>query len=121
MSIQQMSVFHHIFFHKLLCYYFSMFQCSEHVEMNTCLCVLAYTWMTIMHMNANFILLTANLYMFRWNKMLNWRLSGCISVKKCFIQRMKSPEAQFRSARFQIKRSSVRASLRVICYITQYT
>ena len=35
-----------LFLHILFNYYF-MFQCNEHVEMNTFLCSLACTWMTV--------------------------------------------------------------------------
>ena len=39
--------FHHktVFFTNFSTFF--MFQCNEHVEMNTFLCSLAYTWMTI--------------------------------------------------------------------------
>ena len=39
---------------------FFMFQCNEHVEMDTFLCSLACTWISIIDI-VNFILFTANL------------------------------------------------------------
>ena len=62
------------FFHKFL-NYFLMFLCNEHVEMNTFLCSLACTWMTII--DSQFYIIDSLSEMFHWNEMLNWWLPGC--------------------------------------------
>ena len=47
MSIQYISVFHHKTGFSQAFQLLFMFQCNEHAEMNTFLCSLACTWMTI--------------------------------------------------------------------------
>ena len=46
-SILQMSVLHNKTGFSQTTQLLFMFQCNKHVEMNTFLCSLAYTWMTI--------------------------------------------------------------------------
>ena len=43
-----MSVLHHKAGFSQTYQLLFMFQCNEHVEMNTCLCILARTWMKIL-------------------------------------------------------------------------